>query len=98
MGLLGRIFGRTSDNGTSRAARAWREEWERAVASPDADAARRLEAALRRQPPLSDDLEIEEEMLDALRQLVALNQDLAAPGLPVLETSHRVVGPDRCHF
>jgi len=98
MGLLGRFFGRTSDNGTSRAARAWRDAWEHAVAAPDADALAHLETALHRQPPLSDDLEMEEEMLDALRQLVDLDRDLAAAHLPVLETSHRVVGRDRCHF
>jgi|SRR5262245_51663885 len=98
MGFLGRFFGRGSTNGTSRAARAWREAWENAVAAPDAGALARLETALRHQPPLSDDLEVEEEMLDALRQVVDLDLDLASARLPVLETSHRVVGHDSCHF
>ena len=51
-----------------------------------------------RTPPFADDLEIEEEMLDALRHLVALAVDLEAGRVPIVETSHRVVGPDRCHF
>jgi hypothetical protein len=79
-------------------ARAWREAWTRAVASLDPAAAGPLEAALRRTPPFADDLEIEEEMLDALRQLLALDRELTASRLPVVETSHRVVGADRCHF
>jgi len=98
MGLLGRFFGGTSDNGTSRAARAWRQAWEKAVAAPDRAALAHLEATLRHEPPLSADLEVEEEMLDALRQLVDLDLAGADAPLPVLETSHRVVGLDRCHF
>src|SRR5262252_11129350 len=86
----------TGKNGS--AARAWREEWTSAVASPDAAAVTSLEAALRRQPPIGDDLELEEEMLDALRQLVDLSRELDAARLPIIETSHRLVGTDVCHF
>lgn len=86
----------TGKNGS--AASAWREEWRRAVASPDAAVVLSLEAALRRQPPIADDLELEEEMLEALRQLVDLSRDLDASHPPVVETSHRLVGADVCHF
>jgi len=96
MGLLGRLFGRTSNNGDR--AQAWRESWARAVEARDAAALAGLEAALRQTPPLADDLEIEEEMLDALRQLLDLERDLAAARLPLVDTTHRVVGADRCHF
>jgi len=96
MGLLGRLFGRTSNNGDR--AQAWRESWAKAVEARDAAALAGLEAALRQTPPLADDLEIEEEMLDALRQLLELERDLAAARLPVVDTTHRVVGADRCHF
>lgn len=96
MGLLGRLFGQRSDNGGS--ARAWRESWARAVAALDASAVADLEGALRRTPPLADDLEIEEEMLDALRQVLELEREIAASRLPLVDTSHRVVGADRCHF
>src|SRR5260221_13192871 len=64
----------------------------------DAGADVPLEAAFRRPRPFADDLEIEEEMLDALRHVLALEEELAAAHLPVVDTSHRVVGPDRCHF
>ena len=57
-----------------------------------------LEAAPRATPPLADDLEIEEEMLDGLRQLLELERDLAPARLPIIDTTHRVVGADRCHF
>jgi hypothetical protein len=96
MGLFGRLFGRTSTNGTSL--RAWRESWARAVAALDAAAIADLEAALTRTPPLADDLEIEQEMLEALRQVLELERELAAARLPLVDTSHRVVGSDRCHF
>src|SRR5215831_2067071 len=86
----------TGKNGS--AARAWRDEWIRAVGTPDAEAIASLESALRRHPPIADDLELEEEMLEALRQLVDLSRDLDASRLPVVETSHRLVGTDVCHF
>src|SRR5688572_26433066 len=78
--------------------RAWREAWSRAVVALDAGALDTLETILRRQPPIADDVEIEEEMLDGLRQLLEVERDLAAARLPLVETSHRVVGADRCHF
>jgi hypothetical protein len=89
---------RKADGGQNGGARAWREAWTRAVASLDRDAVGPLEAALRRDPPVADDIEVEEEMLDGLRQLLDLERDLAAARVPIIETSHRVVGADRCHF
>jgi hypothetical protein len=94
MGLFRWLKKQPVDRGT----RAWREAWTAAVTSLDGEAIASLEAALRQQPPLADDLEIEEEMLDGLRQLVALARELADARLPVVETTHRVVGTDRCHF
>ena len=93
------LFGWLKKNGRGGdGAREWRETWTRAVASLDAGAVAPLEAALRATPPLADDLEFEEEMLEALKQLLELERELAAARLPVVETSHRVVGSDRCHF
>src|SRR5439155_2025988 len=57
-----------------------------------------LEMALRATPPFADDLEIEEEMLEALKHLLELERELRALRLPLVATSHRVVGSDRCHF
>jgi hypothetical protein len=94
------LFGwlRKKGRGSGDGAREWRETWTRAVGSLDAGAVAPLEAALRATPPLADDLEFEEEMLEALKQLLELERELAASRVPVVETSHRVVGSDRCHF
>ena len=54
-----------------------------------------LAAALAALALPEDDIEIEREMLDWLEQLAAIH---AAPGLPIVETGHRVVGTDVCHF
>ncbi|HET7697964.1 MAG TPA: hypothetical protein VFK57_19780 [Vicinamibacterales bacterium] len=94
MGLFGWLRG-NSGNGDRR---AWRDEWARAVASLDAGALAPLAAALRRQPPIAEDVEMEEEMLDGLRQLLDVERDLSAARLPIVDTTHRVVGADRCHF
>jgi hypothetical protein len=76
----------------------WRESWAAAIAAPGAAVLADLEARLRVQPPLAEDLEIEEEMLEALRHVVALTNDLSAGRLPEVETTHRLVGADVCHF
>ena len=45
-----------------------------------------------------EEIEIEREMLDGLEQVSQLHAALAADGLPVVETGHRVVGTETCHF
>ena len=45
-----------------------------------------------------EEIEIEREMLDGLDQAWRLPAALAADGLPVVETGHRVVGTETCHF
>jgi hypothetical protein len=94
------LFGwlKKKSRGSGDGAREWRETWTRAVASLDGGAVAPLEAALRATPPLADDLEFEEEMLEALKQLLELERELAAARIPIVATSHRVVGSDRCHF
>ena len=94
MGFFGRWSKQQADSGTA----AWRRRWAAAVAALDAEAMAHLDAALKVTPPLADDLEVEEEMLDGLRQLLALERELAAGVLPSIDTTHRVVGADRCHF
>jgi hypothetical protein len=95
MGLFGWLRKGTDDGGEVK---AWRERWTHAVASRDPAAFDLLAADLQRQPPLADDLEVEQEMLEGLRQLLDLERDLATSNLPVIATTHRVVGADRCHF
>jgi hypothetical protein len=78
--------------------REWRREWAQAVAAIDAEAPRRLRAALTASPPLASDIEVEEEMVDALERLIAMTDELASGRLPRVETAHRVVGADVCHY
>jgi hypothetical protein len=96
MGLFAWL--KRSGNGAGRGLQAWRREWAQAVAGVDAGALPRLRAALQAHAPSSLDLEVEEEMLDALQQLVTLTGELKANNLPHLDTTHRVVGSDVCHF
>lgn len=96
MGLLDWLRG----NGAApaRAAREWRAAWDTALATLDADAPARLEAWLKRDPALAEDAEIEEEMLEALRDALALERVLAASALPAIETTHRAAAGERCHY
>ena len=86
-----------SGSGADQRIQEWRREWMRAVEAVDAGAFPRLRAALQAQPPLAADLELEQEMLDGLERLIVLTDELKT-GLPRLETTHRVVGADACHF
>lgn len=86
-------------NGTpTRAAREWHAAWEKALTDLDGDAPARLEAWLARDPALAEDREIEEEMLEALRDALALARDLAAAALPAIETAHRAAAGEPCHY
>ena len=72
----------------------WWQDANRVAASPSTEAVERLQQALDDAPP-DDDLEQQEEMLDGLRTLIELS---SGEVLPVLESQHRVVGSDVCHF
>jgi hypothetical protein len=95
MGLFGWLKGSAA---RADGLKAWRREWADAVRSPNTAALERLRTALHVHPPLADDVEIEEEMLEGLERLIALTTDLARGQLPHLDTSHRIVGTDACHF
>jgi hypothetical protein len=97
MGLLG--WWRSGAVTDDRRLRQWREAWRRATAAaPDEEQVAALSAGLDSLGLPADDIEIEREMLQALidRQVLALSVHSA--GLPVIETGHRVVGKDYCHF
>jgi len=68
------------------------------VIALDEGAPARLEGRLHATPPLAEDVEIEEEMLQALRDVLALERQLAAADLPLIETTHRAAHGERCHF
>jgi len=89
---------RRNGSASSRAAREWHAAWHAALTSRDPEAPARLEAWLWRDPALAADVEIEEEMLEALRDALALERDLAASALPAIETSHRAAAGERCHY
>ena len=96
MGLFGWL--KRSRTGETIGSRHGGANWERAAAAGDAQAVASLRADLEARPPMADDVEIEEEMLEGLERLVALNGELQASRLPSVETTHRVVGTDVCHY
>jgi hypothetical protein len=76
----------------------WRKRWLEACAAPDADQAASLASALDGFGLPEEEIEIEREMLAGLRDLATLSGAITSNGLPTIETGHRVVGADRCHF
>lgn len=81
----------------SAALTEWRRNWTAAVESQDGDS-ERLRLQLRDLEAPHVDLEIELEMLDALEQLREAQRATASGRLPVVETHHRVIGGNACHF
>jgi hypothetical protein len=75
----------------------WRAAWKAAVEGTDERDAE-LRTTLDSLAPGQPDVEIELEMLAALDQLRAAQRQVATGALPTVETGHRVVGAERCHF
>jgi hypothetical protein len=96
MHLFGWLRGRTSE--TDPRLTRWRREWQLALEAPAAADVTRLRTALDSLGADEDDVEIEREMLEGLGQVVELQSAFAAAGLPAIDTGHRVVGADVCHF
>jgi hypothetical protein len=88
-----RWFGR-GDSEADRSREAWRAAWSAAVERPDPTAIEGLSARLRSLNLAPEDAELEQEMLDALVALAAL----ANTGIPIVETGHRAIGAETCHF
>jgi hypothetical protein len=76
----------------------WRRAWSAAIAGEDGRSVVSLAASLDAMGLADDEIEIEREMLDGLRELIQLRHALGSDGLPVLQTGHRVIGTERCHF
>ena len=76
----------------------WRRDWAAAADEPSPERLHALRSELDGLGLDEDDSEIEREMLDALDRVVALASLVAAGGLPVEETGHRIAGRDTCHF
>lgn len=91
--MILRLFRRTPR--TSPSADWWREA-DRLADTPVADRIDALAAALAADTSLPlDEREQRDEMIDGLRQLLTVVSDGA---LPTVETQHRVIGTDPCHF
>ena len=97
MKLFDWIRGRESGDGKKR--RRWRESWAAAIAAEDTARVATLRAELEALPvPAGSDHEVELEMLDALERIGTLRQETAGGALPCVETHHRVLAGDPCHF
>lgn len=96
MKLFGWISGSKKQDERTAALTVWRRTWAEAMESDGSPAPLREQLDALAAPDL--DLEVEFEMLDALEQLREAQQQAASGSLPVVETHHRVIGADRCHF
>jgi hypothetical protein len=76
----------------------WKRSWSAAVAAPAAEAHAALAASLDALGLTDDEIEIEREMLDGLARLIAITREVGDRGLPLVDTGHRVVGTEPCHF
>jgi len=97
MGLIDWLRGRRAPREDSRL-RAWHDAWVRAARAEDNRQIEQLAAELDSFGLAEDDIEIEREMLEALRDREALSAAVRASGLPVVETGHRVVRGEPCHY
>lgn len=97
MNLLGWLKRRGGTNGDRRLT-DWQRSWSTAALTADGTQVAALRAALDGLGLPEEDVEIEREMLDALEHLVALAASVGAGPLPIVETGHRVVGAETCHF
>ena len=92
-----KLFGWFSNKKHDEALQGWREAWAAAVdGTADSDAA--LRARLDALSATEPDVELEREMLDALEALRSVQGAVANGGPPVVETHHRVIGAETCHF
>lgn len=96
MALFGWLTSRQSEGDKRRA--LWRDAWNKAIEAEDAAQLPVLREQLNSIRSDGDDVEIEDEMLDAAEQWQALAAASAGGTLPPIETHHRVVGTDVCYF
>ena len=78
--------------------RRWREEWSKTVGTVESADVARLGAELDGFGLPEEEIEIEREMLQALRERDELRLSVTQSGLPRVQTGHRVVRGEPCHF
>lgn len=96
MKLFGWFKGADTD-AAGKALAAWRRRWSAALEGGNADLTS-LRAELEAITRQGDDIEVELELLDALEQLEGAKRAAEAGALPVVETQHRVISGDTCHY
>lgn len=97
MNLSGWIRRRQRGNDALR--QRWRAAWTAAVEAGDAARLDELRAQLTAlELRDGEDVELELEMLDALERLGAVRHETMAGALPTVETQHRVISGETCHF
>jgi hypothetical protein len=96
MGLFGWLKNRR--NGGDPRLMEWRRAWNASAAEPGPNAVSTLRTQLDRLGLPEEEIEIEREMLEGISQLSQLRLSVDTSGIPVVETGHRVVGHDTCHF
>ena len=77
---------------------AWRQAWHRAIETPDHTDITALRRELDDAAPPDGDIEIELEMLEALQQLREVQAAAVHGRLPSVDTQHRIVATEPCHF
>jgi hypothetical protein len=77
---------------------AWKHAWVQACDAPSAALVAELTRNLNVLNLPEEEIEIEREMLAGLDELVKLHDAVTQQGLPVLQTGHRIVGREPCHF
>lgn len=97
MGIL-QWFKERGPNRTDRRLRHWRERWSAAVTSAEPTRIESLRRELDALGFADDDIEIEREMLEALTERETLAESIRSSGLPHVETGHRVVRNEPCHY
>lgn len=76
---------------------AWWQAANALTAAPTSDAVAALKATTVNAAEAPDLAEAQDEMLEGLEALLDLTQSAQSP-LPVLDTQHRVIGADTCHY
>lgn len=92
-----RWLGRTTSP-TEAARNSWRTAWAAAAAQPDRARIDALTAELDALHLPEEEIELEREMIDGLSAAFEQQARLEAGELPVLESGHRVIGAETCHF
>lgn len=78
--------------------RRWRADWSKTAGAAESGDIARMGAELDAFGLPEEEIEIEREMLQALRERNELLSSVRESGLPRVETGHRVVRAEPCHY